>query len=146
MYITTIYIKYMYICSMSKTYESESKTESIEYMLSCIQKGVPPLSWPPHPYVGCHSSKAGHSCSRYWRNMSPGTGGTCHPVLEEHVTRYWRNMSPGTGGTCHPVLEEHVTRYWRNMSPGTGGTCHPVLEEHVTRYWRNMSPGSSQRW
>ena len=63
MYITTIYIKYMYICSMSKTYESESKTESIEYMLSCIQRGVPPPPPPP----------------RYWRNMSPGTGGTCHP-------------------------------------------------------------------
>ena len=60
------------------------------------------------------------------------------PVLEEHVTRYWRNMSPGTGGTCHPVLEEHVTRYWRNMSPGTGGTCHPVLEEHVTRVFTKV--------
>ena len=118
MHITTIYIKYMYICSMSKTYESESKTESIEYMLSCIQRGVPPPLWPPHPYVGCHSIKAG-----------PGTGETCHPVLEEHVTRYWRNMSPGIGGTCHPVLEEHVTRYWRNMSPGTGGTCHPGLHK-----------------
>ena len=54
--------------------------------------------------------------------MSPGT----------------RNMSPGTGATCHPVLEEHVTRYWRNMSPGTGGTRHPVLEEHITRVFTKV--------
>ena len=73
--ITTIYIKY--ICSMSKTYESESKIESIEYMSMHTERcaSPPPLSWPPHPYVGCHSSKAGHSSSR--------TGGTCHPGLHK---------------------------------------------------------------